>query len=54
MNQKTEPVLKLILSFGLVGILLIVWGITDRRDILALSGAILIATCISAIARLVK
>jgi hypothetical protein len=54
MSQKTEPVFKLILSFGLLGILLILWGIADRRDLLALSGAILIATSLNSIARLVK
>ena len=51
MNQKTEPVFKLILFFGFFGILLTLWGLADRRDIIALAGTILIATCMSAIAR---
>lgn len=54
MSQKTEPVFKLILSIGLVGILITLFGIIDRRDILALAGTILIACCVNAIARLVK
>ncbi|MEJ6580313.1 MAG: hypothetical protein QNL68_11000 [Akkermansiaceae bacterium] len=54
MNQATDPVFKLILSVGLGGILLLIFGILDRRDLLALAGAILIASSISTIARLVK
>ncbi len=54
MSQKTEPVFKLLLSVGFIGILVTLFGIIDRRDILALAGAILIACAINAIARLVK
>jgi len=54
MSSKTEPVFKLILFTGLLGVLITLWGVIDRRDILALGGIILIACCINAIARLVK
>ena len=37
-----------------MGFFLIVWGIVDKRDLLALAGAGLIATCIHSITRLVK
>lgn len=54
MSQATEPVFRFVLFFCLIGIFLIIWGIADRRDLLALSGTILVATGINAIARLVK
>jgi hypothetical protein len=54
MSQKTEPVFKLVLSVGLIGVFVTMLGIIDRRDILALGGMILIASSLHAIARLVK
>ena len=54
MNSKTDPVFKLILSVGLVGSVITLWAISGNRDILALGGIVLIATCVHAIARLVK
>ena len=53
-KDPTQPVFTLILAIGFGGLLLIVFGIIDRRDLLAISGAILVATAINAIARLVK
>ena len=54
MSQKTEPVFKLVLFVGLIGIIVTLLGIFDRRDVLALGGMILIASSLHAIARLVK
>ena len=54
MNSKTAPVFNLILSAGFFGVLITIWGAYYDRDILALGGIILIACCISAIARLGK
>jgi len=54
MSQKTEPVFKLVLSVGLVGVIVTLLGIIDRRDVLALGGMILVASSLHAVARLVK
>ena len=54
MKKATDTVFSFILFFFLMGIFLIIWGIVDKRDLLALAGAGLIATCIHSIARLVK
>ncbi len=54
MSHKTEPVFTVLLAVGLIGILMIIWGIVDRRDLLALGGTILVASSVTAIARLVK
>jgi hypothetical protein len=54
MISKTAPVFNLILSAGVFGVLITIWGAYFGRDILTLGGFILIACCISAIARLVK
>lgn len=56
MNQKnsTEPVLKLVLFTGLGGVFVTIIGITWQRDLLAVGGILLVASCIHAIARLVK
>lgn len=54
MSQKTEPVFTVLLAVGLIGILMIIWGIIDRRDLLALGGTVLVASSVTAIARLVK
>ncbi|MBL6923008.1 hypothetical protein GYB43_14355 [bacterium] len=53
-KDPTQPVFTLILAVGFGGLLLIILGIMDRRDILTLSGAIIVATAISTISRLVK
>jgi hypothetical protein len=54
MHKATDPVFKLVLTVGFGGLLLIVFGLLNERDFLALAGAILIASSISTIARLVK
>lgn len=54
MHKATDPVFKLVLSIGFGGLLLIVFGVLDEGDLLALAGAILIASSISTTARLVK
>ena len=54
MTQPTEPVFKLILAVGFGGLLLIVLGILDRRDLLTLAGAIVVASALHTIAKLVK
>ena len=54
MNKGTDIVFRFILFFCLLGLFLIIWGFAEKRDGLALSGAVLIATGVNAIARLVK
>ena len=52
--NRTQPVFKLILFAGLGGLAVTIIGIAFKRDLLALGGLFLIASCIHAIARLVK
>lgn len=54
MSSRTEPVIKLILFVGLGGILVTILGAAFERDLLALGGIFLVATCIHAITHLVK
>ena len=54
MSSRTESVTKLTLFSGLLGLLVTLRGIVDRRDIIALGGIILITCHISAIVRLAK
>jgi len=54
MSQQTEPLFKFILFFCLIGLALVIWGLAAYRDLVTFSGTVLIATCIHAIARLVK
>jgi hypothetical protein len=54
MSQSTEPLFKFILFFCLLGVIQMVLGFAFGRDLVVLAGNILAATCIIAIARLVK
>ena len=54
MSQRTEPLFKFILFICLLGILQVILGFAFDRDAIALAGNILVATCVIAIARLVK
>jgi hypothetical protein len=54
MSRQTEPLFKFILFICLLGILQMILGFAFEKDLVVLSGNILVATCVIAIARLVK
>lgn len=53
-SRQTEPLFKFILFICLLGILQMILGFAFEKDLVVLSGNILVATCVIAIARLVK
>ncbi len=54
MSQPTETLFKFILFICLLGILQVILGLVFERELIVLAGNILVATCVMAIARLVK